>query len=103
MGILDEAIREHLELKRQHGAGDNELRELEDQAFGPPARPGEPAVAEQPGGLESEAPTGLAALQEIPTPVEPSSGADEQVAEADAGVEVPELEETPPAPEGDVI
>ncbi len=41
MGILDEAIREHLELKRQHGAGDSELKDLEDEAFGPPARPGE--------------------------------------------------------------
>ena len=34
MGILDEAIREHLELKRQHGAGDSELKQLEDEAFG---------------------------------------------------------------------
>jgi hypothetical protein len=41
MGILDEAIREHLELKRQHGADDSELRQLEDEAFGPPGRPGD--------------------------------------------------------------
>jgi hypothetical protein len=34
MGILDDAIREHLDLKRQHGARDAELRELEDEAFG---------------------------------------------------------------------
>jgi hypothetical protein len=40
MGILDEAIREHLELKRQHGADDSELKQLEDDAFGPPQRPG---------------------------------------------------------------
>src|SRR5215218_5932947 len=40
MGILDEAIREHLELKRAHGADDSELKQLEDQAFGPPERPG---------------------------------------------------------------
>jgi hypothetical protein len=40
MGILDEAIREHLELKRQHGADDSELKQLEDDAFGPPRRPG---------------------------------------------------------------
>ena len=39
MGILDEAIREHLELKRQHGADDSELKQLEDQAFGQPERP----------------------------------------------------------------
>jgi hypothetical protein len=39
MSILDDAIREHLELKRAHGADDAELKKLEDEAFGPPARP----------------------------------------------------------------
>lgn len=39
MGILDEAIREHLELKRKQGAEQGELRQLEDEAFGPPPRP----------------------------------------------------------------
>src|SRR6266700_2318235 len=42
MGILDEAIRDHLELKRQRGANREELMRLEDEAFGPPSRPGEP-------------------------------------------------------------
>ena len=42
MGILDEAIREHLELKRRSGAADSELKRLEDEAFGPPSRPGDP-------------------------------------------------------------
>jgi hypothetical protein len=40
MGILDDAIKEHLELKRQHGAGDSELKKLEDEAFGAAERPG---------------------------------------------------------------
>lgn len=54
MGILDEAIKEHLELKRQHGAGESELKKIEDEAFG---------AAERPGGAEAvpdevaEAPT----------------------------------------------
>jgi len=39
MGILDEAIREHLELKRQHGAEESELKGLEDEAFGQAERP----------------------------------------------------------------
>ena len=39
MGILDEAIREHLELKRQHGADESELKGLEDDAFGEAERP----------------------------------------------------------------
>ncbi len=42
MSILDDAIREHLELKRAHGADEAELKKLEDEAFGPPGRPEEP-------------------------------------------------------------
>ncbi len=41
MGILDDAIREHLELIRSHGATDSEVQRLEDEAFGPPTRPDE--------------------------------------------------------------
>src|SRR5690349_10379218 len=54
MGILDEAIREHLELKRQHGADDSELKKLEDDAFGPTERPGSGEEAPDP---LAEAPT----------------------------------------------
>ena len=39
MGILDEAIREHLDLKRAHGAEESELKGLESEAFGPADRP----------------------------------------------------------------
>jgi hypothetical protein len=49
MSILDDAIREHLELKRAHGADEAELKKLEDEAFGPPQRPDElDASAEAP-------------------------------------------------------
>src|ERR1700748_3490836 len=41
MSILDDAIREHLELKRAHGADEGELKKLEDEAFAPPQRPDE--------------------------------------------------------------
>jgi hypothetical protein len=41
MSILDDAIREHLELKRAHGADEGQLKKLEDEAFGPPQRPDE--------------------------------------------------------------
>src|SRR3954451_7591844 len=34
MGILDDAIREHLELKRAPGASDDEVRRKEAEAFG---------------------------------------------------------------------
>jgi hypothetical protein len=46
MGILDDAIREHLDLKRRLGAEDDEIQRLEDEAFGPPTRPGEPDFPE---------------------------------------------------------
>jgi len=49
MSILDDAIRQHLELKRQHGADEAELKRLEDEAFGPAGRPDGPdALAEAP-------------------------------------------------------
>ena len=59
MGVFDDAIREHLELKRHAGADEDELKELEDEAFGPPARPGEPdfpGSTSEEAAVESEAP-----------------------------------------------
>ena len=38
MGLLDDAIREHLELKRQRGADDDEVSRLEREALGPVVR-----------------------------------------------------------------
>ncbi|HEY0392819.1 MAG TPA: hypothetical protein VGC63_14055 [Solirubrobacterales bacterium] len=61
MGILDEAIREHLELKRAHGAGDSELRQLEDEAFGQAERPGD----EKAHDPAAEAPTEFMTQPEI--------------------------------------
>jgi len=34
MGVLDEAIREHLDLKRRQGADEAEIKSIEDEAFG---------------------------------------------------------------------
>jgi hypothetical protein len=51
MGSLDDAIREHLELKRRLGASDDEIKEKETEAFGkgnrpvPPGSEPEPALA----------------------------------------------------------
>jgi hypothetical protein len=84
MGILDEAIREHLELKRQHGAGDSELKKLEDEAFGQAERPGDEAgqdpLAEAPTEFMTQPETAdqessrrepsIADLQEPPPPAE---------------------------------
>ena len=49
MGLLDDAIREHLELKRRHGADAGEVARLEREAFGPLRREvgDAPAVAQE--------------------------------------------------------
>jgi hypothetical protein len=50
MGSLDDAIREHLELKKQHGASDEEVKQQEEEAFGRGRRPApeDAPVAEEP-------------------------------------------------------
>jgi hypothetical protein len=83
MGILDEAIREHLELKRQHGAGDSELKQLEDDAFGQADRPGD----EQAPDPLAEAPTQFMEQPEI----------DDEAAHREPTIT--DLQEPPPLPE----
>ncbi|HEX8073923.1 MAG TPA: hypothetical protein VF545_02980 [Thermoleophilaceae bacterium] len=46
MGVLDDAIREHLELKRRHGAAEDEIARQETEALGP-ARRDVPAAADE--------------------------------------------------------
>jgi hypothetical protein len=104
MSILDDAIREHLELKRAHGADDAELKKLEDEAFGPPERPGEvDPLAEAPtefmsapGGVAeappTDAPSGrrepnIADLQEAPEPPAPEAPPEPPVDEAHPATE----------------
>ena len=53
MGVLEDAIREHLELRKSHGVSDEELRRQETEALGPARReaeaaPEEHAVATEP-------------------------------------------------------
>jgi hypothetical protein len=101
MGILDEAIKEHLELKRQHGAGDSELRKLEDEAFGPPERPGAAAA-----DSEAEAPTEFIAQPEEAGEVEeaPPRRPVPDIADLqEAPKPEPEAEEEPPALEHEAI
>jgi len=104
MGILDDAIREHLELKRQHGAASSELQQLEQEAFGPAARPGDPEfetgeepapAAELPVADDAGAAEWMAAGEE-PTTVSPQAST--QAAEPES-VEQP----IPEAPEGAIF
>jgi hypothetical protein len=81
MGILDEAIRNHLDLKRRHGAAEDDLKRLEDEAFGPPTRPGEPDFPEQEANGEPEA----GDAQEPETAEEPAPEAVDSSAREEAG------------------
>ena len=84
MSILDDAIREHLELKRAHGADESELKKLEDEAFGPAERPDQSAEAVDPF---AEAPTEFLAGPGTAT-AEPESG--------ERRINVADLQEPPP-------
>jgi len=73
MGLLDDAIREHLELKRRRGADPDEIARLEDEALGDPrsgefarpdAEPAEPAEEDLPA--EAPEPAAFAAAPEPP-------------------------------------
>lgn len=122
MGILDDAIKEHLELKRQHGAADDELKQLEDEAFGAAERPGDEGSApdplaeaptefmEQPpaaAGGEQEGPgrpsprAEIADLQEAPPskPEESAAEVEEPAEEESPAMEHEAVPELPPEPE----
>src|SRR5215207_1385152 len=117
MSILDDAIREHLELKRQHGADESEVKRLEDEAFGPPGRPEEPdPMAEAPtefmatpeaaeavgdAELEGSRRINIADLQEPPPPAAP---AEDPVQAAPPAEEEPlEVIEEEPAMEHEAV
>jgi hypothetical protein len=72
VGLLDDAIREHLELKRLHGAPDDEIQRAEQEALGPARRDpaGEPAGAGLP--LLEEVPGEAIEPPPPPPPAEPS-------------------------------
>jgi hypothetical protein len=78
MGSLDDAIREHLELKRRHGASDEELQQQEREAFGP-----------APSGAWQTVPAEPASQDAGPEVREPED-LEEEVGAAEAGPAMPE-------------
>jgi hypothetical protein len=94
MGLLDDAIREHLELRRRHGADPSEVAQQEQEAFGPARRRAARAADAAPlpagviGGEDDEPeepPYDDDELDEEPKPVVPAGE--------------PEAPVAPPAPE----
>jgi hypothetical protein len=92
MGILDEAIREHLELKRAHGADDSELKQLEDQAFGPPERPG---AAEAAPDSAAEAPTEFMSQPDLNAPAPAQEGPEPPAARREPAAGMADIQEPP--------
>src|SRR5688500_16303662 len=94
MGLLDDAIREHLELKRRHGADPDEVARQEREALGAPRR----------GEFAQTEPAGDAHVADSPLAGEPLAPADPEEApgEEDAAVAAPPdpaaEEPAPPAP-----
>jgi hypothetical protein len=82
MGLLDDAIREHLELKRRRGADPDEVAREEGEALGPPRR-GEFA---QPDAAPEEAAAEEPAIaDEAPPPLESPPEPEPQAVEAPPG------------------
>jgi hypothetical protein len=68
MGLLDDAIREHLELKRLGGADPGEVAREEQDALGPVRREGEVAQsAEEPAEINTPTDTGRSFADAEPT------------------------------------
>ena len=105
MGTLDDAIREHLELRRRQGAGEDELKKAESEAFGPgeedlvpgasitaPAGEGDQLDKVFSGEVSDDAPpTRVITPEEVPAEVEESRPEPEAVVE-EVEVEEPEAE-----------
>jgi hypothetical protein len=114
MGLLDDAIREHLDLKRRRGADPNEVARQEQEALGPPrtgqfATLGDDADDEDAFGPEPEEPPPYA-TEEMALP--PQQRADpaasvaaelyEERAEDELADEEPWPDDTRPEPRGAV-
>ncbi len=99
MGLLDDAIREHLDLKRKHGAGDEELRRQETEALGPARRDfsGDRESADEQAAAE---PAEAASAATAEAPAEPVGWLDEEPGTApfDARAETPPEVAEPSAP-----
>jgi hypothetical protein len=101
MGLLDDAIKDHIELKRRHGADPGEIARLEHEALGPARREPTAAVADEPLVADTddayddevpaderlEPPSRYAQPEPKPEPPEPETAAGE--------LRVPEFEPAP--------
>jgi hypothetical protein len=99
MGLLDDAIREHLDLKRRRGADPAELERAEREALGPVRRKGDVATADYPADADDaldaepeDAPAGSSPMAYDQAEHDDWASHDDALAIHDAG---PELEPEP--------
>src|SRR6185312_15546881 len=107
MGLLDDAIREHLELKRRHGADPSEVTRQEHEALGPARRGAEPA--DEVAGDEAFLEAGAVSAEDAEAPAREPFADDEPEPEPPPATEEkpppsmptgePEAPVAPPAPE----
>ena len=113
MGLLDDAIKEHLELKRRRGADAEEVTRQEHEALGPPQRA---EFAETPAPAGAEAEVVEPAVELVPEePAEPREDPEgwiedeperEPAPEPEIALDQPTVEYTPepaPAAEGEDV
>ena len=108
MGLLDDAIRDHIDLKRRHGADPGEVARIESEALGPARR--EP-VAAVPYDATAEAPSEAArepagAVTAEPPAPEPPAATEHHGAVAAGDAEQPKQPfdaEAAPEPGEDVL
>ncbi len=93
MGTLDDAIREHLELKKRSGASEEEVKRLESEAFGPVRREPVAPAPHAAGEDDLEPPTTVVASEPQAEP-EGEAALDEQ----EVAPPEPFLSAPPPAP-----
>ena len=91
MGLLDDAIREHLELKRRHGADPEEVSRQEREALGAPVRGefAQPAVQDAPEAGDAAEPIDAGESADAP---EPAEGPGKETGDPDAVAAVPASE-----------
>jgi hypothetical protein len=96
MGILDDAIREHLELKRSHGATEDEIRRKEAEVFGSQRQ----EAAPEPPAETLDEPTQLLSPDERPeAELEPLEPAPEDPYEVQPSESLTPDPDAPPAAE----
>src|SRR3954471_17462776 len=100
MGLLDDAIREHLELKRKHGADPEAVAHQEKEALGqggpraefaqPDAEPEAPAAAEEAAAPEFDVPEFHPAAEPAAADEEPEPQPEDELPPGDPGItEIP--------------